>query len=129
MASLAAKRVLLAEDEPNITELLRFLLERAGFTVASTVNGRVALDAALGDPPDVMVLDMMMPGAGGLEVLQRLRADPRGQKLPVIVLTAKGQKADRAAALGHGADAFITKPFSNAEVIAEVSRLSVERRA
>lgn len=118
------KRVLLAEDEPNIVESLTFLLERAGFDVAAEANGRTALDRALADPPAVMILDVMLPGADGFEVLRGLRADPRGKTVPVIMLTAKGQREDRETALGCGADLFITKPFSNAEVVAAVSRLT-----
>ena len=119
-----AKRVLLAEDEPNIVESLTFLLERAGFEVAFEANGQLALDAALANPPDVMILDVMLPGLDGLEVLRRLRADTRGESLPVLILTAKGQREDRERALNSGANLFITKPFSNAEVIAAVIRLS-----
>ena len=119
-----ANRVLLAEDEPNIVESLTFLLERAGFEVAFETNGQLALDAALANPPDVMILDVMLPGLDGLEVLRRLRADTRGESLPVLILTAKGQREDRERALNSGANLFITKPFSNAEVIAAVIRLS-----
>jgi len=120
------KRVLLAEDESNIVESLTFLLLRAGFDVISEMNGQAALDAAIEDPPDVMVLDVMLPGLDGLEVLRRLRADPRSASLPVLMLTAKGQREDRETAIGAGANLFITKPFSNAEVIAAVTRLAGE---
>ena len=119
-----ALRVQLAEDEPNIVESLRFLLERAGFDVATESDGAAALAAALAEPPDVMILDVMLPVLDGFEILRRLRADARGRSVPVIMLTAKGQRADRATALGGGADLFITKPFSNAEVIAAVRRLA-----
>ena len=118
------KRVLLAEDEPNIAELLRFLLGRAGFDVDTRTDGQDALDAALASAPAVVILDVMLPGLDGLEVLRRLRADPRGRALRVIVLTAKGQRADRQAALDGGADLFVTKPFSTAELIAAVRRLA-----
>lgn len=120
------KRVLLAEDEPNIVELLSFLLARAGFEVASETDGRAALAAALAGQPAVVILDVMLPGLDGLEVLRRLRADPRGKVLRVIMLTAKGQRADREAALGCGADLFITKPFANSELVAAVRRLAGE---
>jgi DNA-binding response OmpR family regulator len=118
------KRVLLAEDEPSIVESLTFLLERAGFDVASEMNGQTALDSVLADPPDVIVLDVMLPGLDGFEILRRVRADTRTQALPVLILTAKGQREDREAALASGADIFITKPFSNAEVIAAVTHLT-----
>jgi DNA-binding response OmpR family regulator len=119
-----ALRVQLAEDEPHIVESLTFLLERAGFQVVSMSDGQAALAAALADPPDVLILDVMLPVLDGVEVLGRLRADDRSRAIPIIMLTAKGQRADRDAALGKGADLFITKPFSNAEVIAAVNRLA-----
>ena len=119
-----ALRVQLAEDEPNIAESLIFLLERAGFDVAAMSDGQAALAAALAEPPDVMILDVMLPGLDGFEVLRRLRADDRGASVPVIMLTAKGQRADREAALGVGADLFMTKPFSNAQLIEAVRRLA-----
>lgn len=118
-----SKRVLLAEDEPNIVESLTFLLTRAGFEVAVESNGRRALDAALGDVPDVLILDVMLPGLDGYEILRQLRSDPRTDKLPVVMLTAKGQREDRETALECGADVFITKPFANAEVIAAIKQL------
>jgi DNA-binding response OmpR family regulator len=119
-----ALRVQLAEDEPNIVEALTFLLERAGFEVVTEPDGQAALAAALAEPPAVMILDVMLPHLDGFEILRRLRADARGKAVPVIMLTAKGQRADREAAIGTGADVFITKPFSNAELIAAVRRLA-----
>jgi DNA-binding response OmpR family regulator len=123
-----AKRVLLAEDEPNIVESLTFLLERAGFEVATEMDGQAALEAVLADPPDVMILDVMLPGVDGFEVLRRLRADTRAHAVPVLMLTAKGQSEDRETALGSGASLFMTKPFSNSEVIAAVVRLAAGER-
>lgn len=119
-----ALRVELAEDEPHIVESLTFLLERAGFDVLAVGDGPGALAAALDEPPAVMILDVMLPELDGFEILRRLRADARGRAVPVIMLTAKGQRADREAAIGTGADLFLTKPFSNAEVVAAVRRLA-----
>ena len=116
--------VLLAEDEPNIVESLTFLLKRAGFEISVASDGRQALDAALELQPAVLVLDLMLPELDGYEVLRRLRADPKGEKLPVLMLTAKGQRIDRETALECGADMFMTKPFSNAEIIAAVVELA-----
>ena len=118
------KRVLLAEDEPNIVEPLTFLLERAGFDVAVETDGRKALNAALADTPDVMILDVMLPELDGYEILRRLRADRRAEALPVLVLTAKGQREDRETALDCGADLFITKPFANADIVKAVEQLA-----
>ena len=118
------KTVLLAEDEPNIVESLTFLLERAGFQIKVANDGRQALNTALEQLPAVLVLDLMLPELDGYEVLRRLRADPRGEKLPVLMLTAKGQRIDRETALECGADLFMTKPFANSEIIAAVVELA-----
>lgn len=122
------KRVLLAEDEPNIVESLTFLLERAGFEVMVETAGRKALNAILDDPPDALILDVMLPELDGYEVLRQLRADRRTEKLPVVMLTAKGQREDRETALACGADLFITKPFANSDVIAAVQQVVGEDR-
>ncbi len=118
------KRVLLAEDEPNIVESVSFLLRRAGFEVTVETDGRRALDAALADMPDILVLDVMLPEVDGYEVLRQLRADQRGAALPILMLTAKGQREDREIAIRSGADRFITKPFANAELVAAVKQLA-----
>ena len=118
------KRVLLAEDEPNIVESLRFLLERAGFDISVESEGPAALESALAEPPDVLVLDVMLPGLDGYEILRRLRDDRRTRALPILMLTAKGQRENRETALDFGADAFITKPFANAEIIEAVETLA-----
>ena len=117
-------RVQLAEDEPNIVVALTYILERAGFEVTTATDGQQALSAALAEPPTVLILDVSLPVLDGLEVLRHLRADPRGQRVPVIVLTAKGRDADRQSALECGADLYLTKPFSNAELIAAVRRVA-----
>jgi len=118
------KRVLLAEDEPNIVESLRFLLERSGYDVSVESNGRQALDAALASPPDVLVLDVMLPELDGYEVLRRLRGEQQTKSLPVLMLTAKGQREDRETAIEYGADLFLTKPFANADLTAAVNKLA-----
>lgn len=119
-----AKRVLVAEDEPNIVESLTFVLERAGFEVGVESDGRSALAAAIANVPAVMVLDVMLPELDGYEVLRQLRADRRCENLPVLMLTAKSQREDRETALKRGADLFMTKPFSNAEIVAAVQKLA-----
>ena len=118
------KQVLVAEDEPNIVESLSFLLERAGFEVAVEPDGRKALDSALANLPNVLVLDVMLPNMDGYEILRHLRADSKGKDLPVVMLTAKGQREDRETAMESGADLFITKPFSNKELVSAVESLS-----
>ncbi len=117
------KSVLLAEDEPNIVESISFLLKREGFEVMVTGDGGTALETAIAEKPDVMVLDLMLPEMDGYEVLRNLRANQEVKNLPVLMLTAKGQKIDRETALECGADLFMTKPFSNADIIAAVNSL------
>jgi len=119
-----SKRVLLAEDEPNIVESLSFLLERAGYQVMVEIDGLKALDTAMTDTPDVMILDVMLPEMDGYEVLRKMRADDRTRSVPVLMLTAKGQREDRRVAMECGADLFITKPFANAELVAAVEKLA-----
>lgn len=119
-----SKRILLAEDEPNIIEPLTFLLNRSGFDLQVETDGREALTAALSQTPDVLILDVMLPSLDGYEILRQLRADRRTEKLPVLMLTAKGQREDREMAKEYGADMFISKPFSNSEIISAVNQLA-----
>lgn len=116
-------RVLLAEDEPHIIELLSFLLSREGYVVETEMTGSGALARVLEAPPDLLILDVMLPEMNGFELMRRLRADPRGERVPVLMLTAKGQREDREAAARLAVDVFITKPFSNAELVDTVTRL------
>ena len=117
------KHVLIAEDERNIAESLRFLLTRAGHEVSLATDGALALAMVRRRRPDALVLDLMMPGLSGFDVLKELRADAETRALPILMLTAKGQATDRRTAEDLGVDAFVTKPFANDEVIATVSRL------
>jgi DNA-binding response OmpR family regulator len=121
---MTAKRILVVEDEPNIAESLTFLLGRAGFEVSVETDGNAGLDAALSQIPDAVILDVMLPGLDGYDVLRKLRADDRSAEMPVIVLSAKGQREDRESAIACGADLFISKPFSNEEIVAAVRRLA-----
>ena len=120
------KRILLAEDEPNIVESISFLLKRAGLDVDTETDGMAALSSALENTPDVVILDVMMPGIDGFEALRRLRADERGRDVPVVVLSAKGQRTMRETAEEAGANVFMAKPFSNAELVDTVLRLAGE---
>lgn len=119
-----AVTVLIAEDEQNIAESLIFVLERAGCTVLHAADGEAALARALEERPDVLVLDVMLPTLNGFDVLKTIRADDALHGLPILMLTAKGQNQDRETADALGADAFVTKPFSNAEIVSEVLRLA-----
>ncbi len=119
-----ASKVLIAEDEANIAELLRFLLERAGHTTRWVADGKSVLDVAREWQPDVLVLDLMLPSLSGFEVLKAVRSDPAIAGLPVLMLTAKGQEKDRRLAEDLGANAFVTKPFSNTDVLSRVAALA-----
>ncbi|MBN8630188.1 MAG: response regulator [Rhodobacterales bacterium] len=113
-----SQHVLLIEDEPNIAEAIRFLLSRDGLRVSHAADGAAALQLLDRDPPDLVILDHMLPGLSGLEILTAIRAAPASRDLPVMMLTARGR--DREMAERAGADRFMTKPFSNAEILAEV---------
>jgi DNA-binding response OmpR family regulator len=118
-----AGHVLLIEDEANIAEAIRFLLTRDGWQVEVIGEGLAALDRLRGTPPDLVILDLMLPGASGLDILAALRAEPATAALPVLMLTAKGQDRDREAAERAGVSAFMAKPFANAEMRAKVREL------
>jgi len=116
------KSVLIIEDEPNIVESLTFLLERAGFTVTSEIDGSKALSVIAALAPDVVILDVMLPNKSGFDILRDLRL--RGETQPkVLMLTAKGQARDQKMAEDIGVDVFMSKPFANAEVVARVRSL------
>jgi len=119
-----ATRVLITEDEPNIAESLTFILNREGYDVSTVFDGEAALQRLRSDPPDIMILDVMLPKLNGFEVLKLVKADPALKALPVMILTAKGQAHDRRMAEEIGASAFITKPFSNRDIIEQVGRLA-----
>ncbi|WP_108482133.1 response regulator transcription factor [Oceaniglobus ichthyenteri] len=118
-----AKRVLLIEDEPNIIEAVRFILSRDGWSVDTHADGATALSAVARRVPDVIVLDAMLPGRSGFEILRDLRGDSKTADIPVLMLTARGQQKDRDMAARNGANRFMTKPFSNAEMLACVQEL------
>lgn len=125
MTDLTQARILVVEDEPNIVESLRFILAQAGFAVDVSGDGTDALRRMRSGHYDAVVLDVMLPGLNGFDVLKAVRADPGLSGLPVIVLTAKGQATDRKSAEEMGASAFITKPFANADVVAQVRNLAI----
>ncbi|KAB2876022.1 MAG: response regulator [Burkholderiaceae bacterium] len=120
----AAIKVLIAEDDANIVESLSFVLGQQGFAVSAALDGDEVLRRLQRDPPDVMVLDLMLPKRSGFEVLKAIKSDPALRDLPVMVLTAKGQPHDRRLAEEIGVEAFMTKPFSNTDVVDAVRRLA-----
>lgn len=118
-----AKRVLLIEDEPNIIEAISFILSRDGWTVHTHADGETAMDRVRTGRPDLIILDVMLPGRSGFDILREVRADPTTAHVPVMMLTARGQAKDRELAERLGVTYFMTKPFSNAEMLASVRRL------
>ncbi|PTX56262.1 response regulator receiver domain-containing protein [Litoreibacter ponti] len=118
-----SKSVLLVEDEPNIIEAISFLLERDGWTVRIHSDGTSAVEAVGRVAPDVLVLDVMLPGRSGFEILRDLRRDEALSHLPILMLTARGQTKDRELAKSYGVSHFMTKPFSNEEMVSTVRAL------
>ncbi|MEN9060322.1 response regulator transcription factor [Ponticoccus litoralis] len=117
-------QVLLIEDEPNIIEAIKFILSREGWHVHTHSNGEDAAEVVRRRAPDVLILDVMLPGRSGYDILRELREDAAMAALPVLMLTARGQSRDREMAERAGASRFMTKPFSNAEVLDAVRTLS-----
>ena len=119
--------LLIAEDDPDIRELLNFRLAAAGHAVTAVEDGPSALDAAAEAAPDLVLLDVMMPGLSGIDVCRALRARPETADLPVILLTARSQEADVQAGFRAGADDYITKPFSPRELVSRINALLARR--
>lgn len=115
--------VLIVEDEQNIVESLSFLLRREGIAVTAVLDGAKAIQSISQHRPDLLILDLMLPGVDGFHILREVRAMPEFKQLPVIVLTAKLQEHDRQRALDIGASAFMAKPFGNADIVSAVKGL------
>jgi DNA-binding response OmpR family regulator len=115
--------VMVIEDEKEIRDLVRYNLERAGFRVSTASDGEAGLRDIFASRPDALVLDLMLPGRNGLEVLRELREEPLTRDLPVVVLTARGAEMDKLLGFEHGADDYLTKPFSVRELIARLKAL------
>ena len=117
------RRLLMVEDEEDIAFILRFLLERNGYQVDHAADGRVALERLAGEVPEIVLMDIMLPYHDGIELVERLRATPGWQSVPVLMLSAKAREADIVRALELGADDYVTKPFQPEEVLARIRRL------
>ena len=117
------KNILVIEDDPDIVRLLTHYLERERYNVRAVSTGTDGLAAARANPPDVLVLDIMLPGLDGYEICRRLRSHPPTAFLPILMLTAKAEEADRVVGLEIGADDYVSKPFSPREVVARIKAL------
>ena len=114
------KEILIVDDEPSIVVPIQFLMEQQGYSVIIAENGHDALDMIYKYNPDLVLLDIMLPGIDGYEVCEIVRLNPKLRGIKIIFLTAKGREVEIAKGLALGADAYITKPFSNAELVAKV---------
>jgi two-component system phosphate regulon response regulator PhoB len=118
-----AKKILIVEDERDVVKLLRYNLEKEGFRVTSVTDGSLALSEMRREPADLVMLDLMLPGMDGLEICRQLRRNERYASVPILMLTARSEEADRVVGLELGADDYVTKPFSMRELIARVRAL------
>lgn len=112
--------IAIVEDEQNIVELVKYNLDREGYRTISANNGKKGLDLIRQELPDLVILDLMMPEMDGITVCKQLRADAQTKSIPIIILTAKSEEADRVLGLEMGADDYVTKPFSPRELVARV---------
>ncbi len=117
------KRILIVDDEPNIVVSLEWLMQREGFETIVAGDGEAALRAMADGAPDLVILDVMLPGMNGFEVCQRIRSDPRFARVRILILSAKGRDAEVAKGLGLGADDYVTKPFSTKDLVARIQRM------
>ncbi|HKV10270.1 MAG TPA: response regulator, partial [Thermoanaerobaculia bacterium] len=125
---MARERILLIEDEPDIAEVLQYNLEKEGFEVEVARRGDTGLEAVRREPPDLLVLDLMLPGIDGLELTRLLKRDGATSRLPIVMLTAKSEEVDRIVGLELGADDYIPKPFSPREVVLRVKAVLRRRQ-
>jgi DNA-binding response OmpR family regulator len=116
-------RVFVIDDEPDMVDLLATILRSDGFEVETDTDGRSALARVLSDPPDLVLLDLMMPDLDGMELLKLLRLDPKGARVPVLVVSARSGHQDQLGTLQLGANAYICKPFSPRELVFQVRQL------
>ena len=123
-----ARKVLIADDEPNIVTSLEYLMEKSGYEVTVARNGEEALAMVATFVPDLVLLDVMMPKRSGYEVCQKMRERADWRRIRIVMLSAKGREAEVSKGLSLGADAYVTKPFSNRELIAKVAELLGEDR-
>lgn len=121
------KRILVIEDDPSSARLVGYALEREGYQVEIAVNGVEGLRKAQEEDPDLVILDVMLPGLDGFELCHRLRADSTTDHVPILMLSAKAQEFDKSTGLKAGADEYLVKPADPAEILAKVERLLAEK--
>ncbi len=120
---MTPKKILVVDDEESIRTVVSFTLEQAGYHVETAANGDEALEKVYAQTPDLILLDLMMPMVDGWEVLRLLRANPETEKIPVVLLTAKGEIRDKMFALQQGASDYIAKPFAKQDLLTRIGEL------
>lgn len=120
---MSKPRILVVDDEPDILELVSFNLSKHGYEVQCVTSGEAALEAVRTDPPDAMVLDLMLPGVDGLDVCRQIKSDAATRSIPILMLTAKGEEREMVAGLEQGADDYVAKPFSPRVLVARVKAI------
>lgn len=120
-------KILIVDDEPNIVIPIHFLMEQNGYNVAVAYNGNDAMAAVDTFQPDLIILDLMLPGMDGFEICQQIRENPAWSHIRIIIVTAMGREANMAKGIAMGADAYVIKPFSNAHMVQQVKTLLADR--
>ena len=120
---MAKEKILVVEDDEDILKLVQYNLDKEGYRVEAAMSGEKALDAVAVAPPNLIILDLMLPGVDGLEVCQRLRRNPTTESIPIVMLTAKGEESDIVTGLELGANDYVTKPFSPKVLVARIRAL------
>ena len=124
-----ARRILVVEDDPSAQRLISYTLEREGYQVIIASNGMEGLKKARGEEPELLVLDVMLPGLDGFELCHRLRGDPQTAALPILMLSAKAQETDISTGMRVGADDYLTKPADPSEIVRRVAKLLSKKDA
>ena len=122
-------KILVVEDDPGALRLISYTLQAEGYEVITATNGLQGLRKAQNDKPDLVVLDVMLPGIDGFEICHRLRADPGTARLPIMMLSAKARETDKATGLNVGADDYLTKPADPSDIVSHIKALLAKRIA
>lgn len=117
------KKILIVEDDPSFSRAINHIIEKEGYEVITASNGMAGLRMAKGENPDLLILDVMLPGLDGFEICHQLRQDPLTENLPIIMLSAKGQEIDRTTGLKVGANEYLTKPVDRALLLEKITSL------
>ncbi len=123
-----AKRILIIEDDPAVLRAMSYMLEKEGYEVLTAMNGLEGLTKAKGENPDLLILDVMLPGIDGFEICHRLRAESQTAQLPILMLSAKGQAADKSMGLQVGANEYLTKPVERLVLLGKVEALLAAKK-